>query len=267
MTGLAGITALRLEVLTDPSLPRQGPGRDPSSGNFALDEVRLSVASQPDDAASVHLCRADADYWDLRPGQSGVSGTLDADTSTFWSIWPRTGQPHRAVFQAADPFGTNAGTRLRAELAFRTTSAHAILGRFRLSVTNRPVPFFDLRLMHLKGDTERNGLARLGAAYAILGDWASAAAVLERAAAHREGSALDDFLLALAYHHLGRADQARSECDRALARIRTDQAGHADADETRDVAAEALTALLGVPISQAESLLFDAAFPDNAFAR
>ena len=191
-----------------------------------------------------------------------MSGTLDPDTSTFWSIWPRTGQPHCALFQAAEPIGTGAGTRLRVELASRTDVAHAILGRFRLSVTNRPVPFFGLRLMHLRADRERNGLTRLGAAYSLLGNWASAAAVLERAAARPDGSALDGFLLALAHHHLGRADEARSACERALARLRTDQ----DEDATRDVAALALLTIRGLSLGAAESLLRDAAFPADPFA-
>jgi tetratricopeptide (TPR) repeat protein len=131
-----------------------------------------------------------------------------------------------------------------------------------LSVTNRPVPFFGLSLMHLKADRERNGLARLGAAYSLLGDWASAAAVLERAAARPDGSALDGFLLALAHHHLGRPDEARNACDRALARLGTDQ----DEDETHDVAAEALLTIRGLSLGAAESILRDAAFPADPFA-
>jgi tetratricopeptide (TPR) repeat protein len=261
-TKVEGITALRLEALTDPSLPGHGPGRHSPSGNFHLDGVRLSAVSPPGDAAPVHLYRAYADFWDPRPGYSGMSGTLDADTSTFWSIWPRTGQPHFALFQAAEPIGTGAGTRLRVELASRTDVAQANLGRFRLSVTNRPVPFLGLRLMHLKADRERDGLTRLGAAYSLLGDWAAGAAVLERAAARPDGSALDAFLLALAHHHLGRADEARGACERALARLRTDQ----DEDATRDVAAEALTTIWGLSLGAAESLLRDAAFPADPFA-
>jgi hypothetical protein len=262
MADLVGITALRLEALPDPSLPHDGPGRDPTSGNFHLHEVRLSATSQPGDAALVHLGRAEADFWDPRPGYSGVSGTLDPDTSTFWSIWPRTGQPHCAVFQAAEPIGTSAGTRLRVELASRTESAHTILGRFRLSVTNRLVPFFELKLMHLKADRERNGLARLGAAYSLLGDWASAAAVLERAAARPDAPALDGFLLALARHQVGRGDDARSDCDWGLKRLRTDVAD----DETHDVALEALTTIRGLSLGEAESLLRDAALPADPFA-
>jgi hypothetical protein len=166
------------------------------------------------------------------------------------------------VFQAAEPIGTGAGTRLRVELASRTDAAHSILGRFRLSVTNRPVPFFEPRLMQLKADRERNGLTRLGAAYCLLGDWASAAAVLERTAGRHDGSALDGFLLALAHHHLGRAAEARSECERALARLRTDP----DEDATHDVAAEALLTIRGLSLGAAESLLRDAAFPADPFA-
>ena len=114
----------------------------------------------------------------------------------------------------------------------------------------------------LKADPERNGLTRLGAAYYLLGDWAAAAAVLERAAARPDAPALDGFLLALARHHLGRPDEARSDCDRALERLRTERAE----EETRDVAVEALMTIRGLGVDEAESLLLDAAFPADPFA-
>ena len=152
-----------------------------------------------------------------------MSGALDADPTTAWSIWPQVGRPHRAVFQTARPIGTGPGTRLRVELVFGRGSRTSTLGRFRLSVTNRPVPLFEPSLTRIKADGERNGLTRLGAAYFLLGDWASAAAVLGRAAARPDASALDGFLLALARHHLGRHDEARSDCDRALERLRSDR--------------------------------------------
>ena len=41
--GLAGVTAMRLETLPDPSLPRGGPGRS-ENGNFALMEFRVTAA-------------------------------------------------------------------------------------------------------------------------------------------------------------------------------------------------------------------------------
>jgi hypothetical protein len=115
--------------------------------------------------------------------------------------------------------------------------------------------------MKLKADAQR-GLTRLGAAYSLLGDWASAAAVLRRAAARPDASALEGFLLALARHHLGRIDEARSDCARALERLRTDPTE----DETRDAAVAALMTIRGLSVDEAESLLLDAAFPADPFA-
>jgi WD40 repeat protein/tetratricopeptide (TPR) repeat protein len=264
VTPLAGVTGLRLEAIPDPSLPHHGSGRDAISGNFHLDTVRLSAAIEPGGVApvSVRLCRACADFSDRRPGFTGVSGTLDADPSTFWSIWPLTGRRHWAIFQTDPPIGTAAGARLRVDLAFRSPSPHSALGRFRLSVTNRPRPLFPTTLIQLRADGERNGLTRLGAAYVLLGDWASAASVLERSAARPDTRALDLFLLALTRHHLGRSDEARTDCDRALERLRIDAADH----ETHNVALEALANIQGLSIGQAESLLLDAAFPADPLA-
>src|SRR5262249_42237950 len=47
-TDLMGITAIRLEVLPDKSLPGQGPGRAPN-GNFVLSEIK--VATEPADGS------------------------------------------------------------------------------------------------------------------------------------------------------------------------------------------------------------------------
>ena len=55
------------------------------------------------------------------PAFTGVSGALDTDPTTAWSIWPLMGRPHWAVFQAARPIGTGAGMRLRVELACRSS--------------------------------------------------------------------------------------------------------------------------------------------------
>ena len=85
--------------------------------------------------------------------------------------------------------------------------------------------------------------------------------VLERAAARPDASAVDGLLLALARHHLGRTDEARSDCDRALGRL-----GSELADEpTHDVALEAIMTIRGVGIEQAEALLQDLVFPADPF--
>src|SRR5262249_47574979 len=40
---LQGITAIRLEALTDPSLPKNGPGRAGGNANFVLSEFKVSI--------------------------------------------------------------------------------------------------------------------------------------------------------------------------------------------------------------------------------
>jgi hypothetical protein len=46
-TALTGITGIRLEVLTDSSLPGNGPGRA-SNGNFVLSEFTASISPVPE---------------------------------------------------------------------------------------------------------------------------------------------------------------------------------------------------------------------------
>ena len=263
--GQSGITALRLEALTDPSLPGHGPGRQPQprfSGNFFLTSIRLSTVVGPSAPDPIVLPRARADYSDRSSFVQGVSGAIDADPNSHWSILPLMGRPHQAVFQAARPIRPRPGMRLRLELVCGLENEpYATLGRFRLSVTDRPFPLFQPSLEAIKADTERGGLTRLGAAYVLLGDWAPAAAVLARAAARPDALALDDFLLALARHHLGRLDEARGDCDRGLAR-----SGGVMADEsTHDVAIEALMTIRGLGVDEAESSFQDLLFPASPF--
>jgi eukaryotic-like serine/threonine-protein kinase len=259
MTSLSAITGLRLEAIPDPSLPHRGPGRD--KGNFHLDSIRLSTVAGRSAPIPVHVSRARADFSEPMYAPKGVSGSLDTDPTTAWSIWPRVGRPHWAVFQTDRPIGTDAGLRLRVELASRLMYGRSTLGRFRLSVTNRPFPLFELQLRSIKADEERNGLTRLGAAYLVIGEWASAGAVLARAAARPDASTLDRFLLALACHRLGRVEGARTDCDRALMRLGSDLADEA----AHDVAVEALMTIRRLDVDEAEGLLQDSVFPAEPF--
>ena len=51
--GLGRITAIRLEVLPDPSLPYHGPGGSPFNGNFNLNELRFFSNSVPVDLTDI----------------------------------------------------------------------------------------------------------------------------------------------------------------------------------------------------------------------
>jgi hypothetical protein len=48
LTTLAGITGFRLEVLEDASLPKSGPGRQPTNGNFVLTEFQVDATAVPE---------------------------------------------------------------------------------------------------------------------------------------------------------------------------------------------------------------------------
>ena len=48
LTFLTGISGVRLEVLSDPSLPQNGPGREPPNGNFVLSEFTMSITQVPE---------------------------------------------------------------------------------------------------------------------------------------------------------------------------------------------------------------------------
>src|SRR5262249_35192230 len=97
---LAGITAVRLEVLTDESLPQKGPGRQ-DNGNLHLSEFKLSIRSgDAKDAEPAAIASAFADF-----NQSGweISAAIDSQPSTAWGIYPQVGQVHTAVFVLTRP--------------------------------------------------------------------------------------------------------------------------------------------------------------------
>jgi Tol biopolymer transport system component len=94
-TSLAGITGIRLETLTDPSLPvlndaEGGPGRQPADGNFVLTEFQVDV---PSPAPTIRIVRplgqglggAPADGAILNPAVS-ADGRLVAFQSTATNL-------------------------------------------------------------------------------------------------------------------------------------------------------------------------------------
>lgn len=44
---ISGVTGFRIDVLPDASLPHNGPGREPSNGNFVLTEFQVSAVPEP----------------------------------------------------------------------------------------------------------------------------------------------------------------------------------------------------------------------------
>jgi hypothetical protein len=141
-TDLQGITGIRLEVLTDASLPHQGPGRQ-DNGNLHLNEFRVRAAARdapPAEAKALVLKNPAADF-----NQDGwtVAHAIDGDPKTAWGIYPKVGQPHRAVFEIDEPVRIPGGARLTFILEQTHGGGH-LIGRARLSVTTAPRPLTGL---------------------------------------------------------------------------------------------------------------------------
>ncbi len=132
------ITAIRLEVLSDPTLPARGPGRA-DNGNFVLNEFRLTykLLDKPDaNAMPLKLVGATQIF-----AQDGfpAANAVDNNPQTGWATAPRFGQDNAALFKFERPVSGPAGLYFTAVLDQRFGGKH-VIGKFRLSVTTDPNP-------------------------------------------------------------------------------------------------------------------------------
>jgi len=140
-TALAGITGVRIEALTHPTLVREGSSRGPRA-RFVMTGFEVEAASLADPARSASVRFADA-----ASDQSGytpdVKDALDDDPRTGWTISTAGDAARRdrqAIFLPAAPFGFAGGTRLTIRLRHDSALPQQVLGRFRLSVTTAEDP-------------------------------------------------------------------------------------------------------------------------------
>jgi hypothetical protein len=168
-TTAADITGFRIELLNDPNLPRNGPGRS-LEGTGALTEfsVEYAPAKEPEKKTKVRFVRAVADtemaeaplkaFYDDRSKRKRVVGpaafAIDGKDETAWGhdLDPgRRNQPRAAVFVPEKPIpGHPGGTVLHLYLKQNhggwnsDDNQNCNLGRFRLSVTTAAKPDADL---------------------------------------------------------------------------------------------------------------------------
>ena len=132
------ITALRLEVLADPTLPVKGPGRA-DNGNFVLNEFRLTYKAldKPDANAAAIKLKATSQIFaqDTFPAANAVDG----NPVTGWATAPRFGADNAALFKFDKPVSGGAGVYFTAVLDQRYGGKHTV-GKFRLSVTTDADP-------------------------------------------------------------------------------------------------------------------------------
>ena len=133
-----GISAIRLEVLPDDSLPDRGPGRAHlySVGNFLLTEVEATFVRADGGSSPIKIQGATSDY--AEPGRS-ASLAVDGKADTGWSIGGGVGKPHAIVFRLAGPLVAVPGDHLRLTL-HQFTIHQTTIGRFRVSTTTDPDP-------------------------------------------------------------------------------------------------------------------------------
>ncbi len=147
-TNLKNITAIRLEVMTDPSLPKSGPGRDPY-GNFLMTGIEVEAKTIHSSAKSQIILFKSA-FVDNQAGKiepkkffTKEGDTLPVDKPSGWIV-NATSDPTRvnrnAVFVTEKPFGFNDGTVLTIKLKHLAGSVGQGIGRFRLSVISSKEP-------------------------------------------------------------------------------------------------------------------------------
>jgi hypothetical protein len=133
------VTAIRLEVLPDPSLPKGGPGRDPY-GNFQLNGFDVEAGGAH---LSIKSIRADEAV-----GGTGVdtffpaSLSRDAYAPRGWRIDASREEkrlPRQIVFTLAQPLEAAAGP-MTIRLKHQGAVVGQAVGRFRLSVTSSSTP-------------------------------------------------------------------------------------------------------------------------------
>jgi hypothetical protein len=120
--------------MSDPSLPKQGPGRQ-DNGNLHLNECEVFVVEKEDESPRrIRISRASADF-----DQQGwtIAHAIDGNEKTAWGIFPRVGESHLAVFELSDGATLAEGASLRVVLKQVHGGGH-VIGRVRLAVTNAP---------------------------------------------------------------------------------------------------------------------------------
>ncbi|HWB04841.1 MAG TPA: PSD1 and planctomycete cytochrome C domain-containing protein [Verrucomicrobiales bacterium] len=119
--GAAEFSHLKLEALTDPSLPSKGPGRTPH-GNFVLTEITVTAG----ETAVITSAQADAEQH-----QFPVGNAFDENPNTGWAVdigGKRLNSPKTATFHFAKPLRG----KLTVKLGQHYGGAHT-MGRVRLS--------------------------------------------------------------------------------------------------------------------------------------
>ncbi|MCA9222680.1 MAG: PSD1 domain-containing protein, partial [Planctomycetales bacterium] len=131
---LPRVTAIRLEVLPDKSLPQQGPGRA-ENGNFVLTNFAVQVIAA--DGSEPQTLTIGASKADFSQAQWDVALAINDNPEDGWAVSPEIGKRHVAAFSLTEPIEAATDKRIVVTLdqTYNREQPHN-LGRFRLSVTD-----------------------------------------------------------------------------------------------------------------------------------
>jgi hypothetical protein len=135
-TDLTGITGLRLEALTDPSLTNQSLSR--GNGNFVLTELQVHILTKSGQREAMKLVTAEADF-----SQDGhpVAQAIDGKPATGWAgNGHQEAKPRTAAFLFAEPVELGEGEQLELKLLHQSQYPQHNIGKFRISLATADNP-------------------------------------------------------------------------------------------------------------------------------
>jgi mono/diheme cytochrome c family protein len=132
---LTEVTAIRLEVMSDESLPMGGPGRC-DNGNLHLSEFEAYVTDDQTPERRLTIRQATADW-----NQDGwtIAHALDGNPKSAWGIYPRVGQAHQVIFELAEPLKLGPNSQIAVHLKQLHGGGH-LIGRLKLHATSSQNP-------------------------------------------------------------------------------------------------------------------------------
>ncbi len=151
-TQQVGITALRLEALPDPSLPRNGPGRD-GYGHFRVTGIRVEIEPLAGGTSTgepagrqvvpIKTIKVDDSAYAFEPSELLSPSAAQSRKGGAWAInamRDNVRAPRHAVLAARAPFGFAGGTRITLTVDHLDGTIGQGIGRLRLAATTAADP-------------------------------------------------------------------------------------------------------------------------------
>jgi len=131
------ISAVRLETLTNPLLPKTGPGWA-DNGNFVLSEFELTARIGTDKDSQPQPIPFVSAETDWQQEGHGIDLAIDGDPGSGWAVnglkKSSINVNHEGIFVLKKPIVTDQPVRLTFTLRHASKSAKYLIGSFRLSV-------------------------------------------------------------------------------------------------------------------------------------